>query len=382
MKVVVSLVGRFHAFDLAEQLEKRGYLGKLVTTYPKIVIKRWRIPKDRIISSPLLEIANRLKNRIPFVSDQAVSLLIKRIHAFKVSRQLANADILVAWAGSSLQAIINAKKMGIPVILERGSTHHSFQMHILEEESAICGFEFTPDFYIWERDLLEYELADYISVPTNFVKNTFLQYGVPEEKLLVNAYGVDLTSFYQIKKDDDVFRVIFCGRMSFQKGVHYLLQAFTELHLEGAELWLIGGMDPRMESYIRGFLSDRVIYKGSVPQSELYKLYSQGSVFCIPSIQEGMAMVQLQAMACGLPLICSEASGGDDILSVDGEEGFVVPNRSVAALKEKILHLHDNPHLCKSMGEKAKKRVSSGFTWDDYGDRTIQNYQHILSKIN
>jgi glycosyltransferase involved in cell wall biosynthesis len=382
LKVVVSLVGRFHAFDLAEQLEKRGYLDKLVTTYPKMLIKRWKISKKNIVSSPILEVANRLKHKIPFVSDQAASLLIKRIHAFQVSRLLKDTDILVAWSGSSLQAIIKAKKMGIPVILERGSTHHSFQMHILVEESAICGFEFTPDYYIWERDLLEYELADYISVPTNFVKNTFLQYGVPESKLLVNAYGVDLSSFYQVKKDDDIFRVIFCGQVSFQKGVHYLLQAFTELGIEGAELWLIGGMDPTMESYIRGFLSDSIIYKGSFPQSELYKLYSQGSVFCMPSIQEGMAMVQLQAMACGLPLICSEATGGGDILSVNGEEGFVVPIRSVSGLKEKILHLHDNPNLCKSMGEKAKKRVSSGFTWDDYGDRTILNYQHIVSKIN
>ena len=382
MKVVVSLVGRFHAFDLAEQLEKRGYLGKLVTTYPKILIKRWRISKDNVISSPFLEIANRLKKRIPFVSDQALSLLIKRIHAFKVSRHLSDTDILVAWCGSSLQAIIRAKKMGIPVVLERGSTHHSFQMHILEEESEICGFEFTPDYYIWERDLLEYELADYISVPTNFVKSTFLQYGVPESKLLVNAYGVDLSSFYQVKKDDDIFRVIFCGQMSFQKGVHYLLQAFTELDIEGAELWLIGGIDPTMKSYIQGFLSDNIIYKGSFPQSELYTLYSQGSVFCMPSIQEGMAMVQLQAMACGLPLICSEATGGEDILSGDGEEGFVVPIRSISALKEKILYLYNNPKICTAMGNKAKARVSSGFTWDDYGDRALKNYKYVLSKKN
>ena len=382
MKVLVSLIGRFHAFDLAEQLEKRGYLGKLVTTYPKMLTKRWKISKKNIVSSPILELANRVKGYIPFFSNESINLSLKRVHAFIVAKQLDDVDLLVAWSGSSLQAIIRAKKMGIPVVVERGSTHHSFQMHILEEESEICGFEFTPDYYIWERDLLEYELADYISVPTNFVKNTFLQYGVPESKLLVNAYGVDLSSFYQVKKDDDIFRVIFCGQMSFQKGVHYLLQAFTELDIEGAELWLIGGIDPTMESYIRGFLSDSIIYKGSFPQSELCKLYSQGSVFCMPSIQEGMAMVQLQAMACGLPLICSEATGGEDILSVNGEEGFVVPIRSVSGLKEKILYLHDNPNICKAMGEKAKKRVSNGFTWDDYGDRTILNYEYILSKKN
>ena len=81
-------------------------------------------------------------------------------------------------------------------------------------------------------------------------------------------------------------------------------------------------------------------------------------------------------------MICSEATGGEDILSINGEEGFVVPIRSVSGLKEKILYLHDNPNICKAMGEKAKKRVSNGFTWDDYGDRTILNYEYILSKKN
>jgi glycosyltransferase involved in cell wall biosynthesis len=378
MKIVISLIGRFHAFDLAEQLEKRGYLSKLITTYPKFLVKRWNISSVNIVSSPLLELINRVKAKIPFFSNEGISLLIKRIHTWKVKRELKGANIFVAWGGSSLQAIIKAKKLGIPVVLERGSSHHSFQMKILQEENDLFGYNFKPDYYIWERDLLEYELADYISVPSAFVKKSFISYGISEDKLIVNPYGVDLSSFVQIPKKDKTFRIIFCGQISLRKGVQYLLQAFHELQLKDAELWLIGAVSPEMEYLVDRFSSEKIIYKGVQPQKELYKLYSEGSVFCMQSIDEGMAMVQLQAMACGLPLICTTNTGGEDLISQDGEEGFVIPIRDVATLKDKITYMYDNPAACEIMGRKAKLRVSTGFTWDDYGDRTVANYKNII----
>ena len=89
-------------------------------------------------------------------------------------------------------------------------------------------------------------------------------------------------------------------------------------------------------------------------------------------------MVQLQAMACGLPVICTTNTGGEDIIR-NGKEGFVVPIRDVEALKEKILYLYNNPEKCKRMGYNAKKMVRENFTWDYYGDRIIKKYKEILN---
>ncbi len=100
----------------------------------------------------------------------------------------------------------------------------------------------------------------------------------------------------------------------------------------------------------------------------------------MPSIQEGMAMVQLQAMACGLPLITTTNTGGDDLITRNGEEGFVIPIRDVEAIKEKILYLYENQDIAKEMGEKAKKKVENGFTWDDYGDKYIVNLNKVYNK--
>ena len=89
---------------------------------------------------------------------------------------------------------------------------------------------------------MEYREADLIAIPSQFSRETFVSRGVPAAKLLLAPYGVNLTNFYPAPKQDQVFRIIHCGNISLRKGVHYLLQAFTELKLPGAELWLIGGL--------------------------------------------------------------------------------------------------------------------------------------------
>jgi glycosyltransferase involved in cell wall biosynthesis len=125
------------------------------------------------------------------------------------------------------------------------------------------------------------------------------------------------------------------------------------------------------------FSSAAVLHKWPFPEFELHKYYSQGSVFCLASIQEGLAMVLPQAMACGLPVICTTHTGGEDMVR-DGQDGFIVPIRDVEALKERILFFYTNRDACKEMGYSAQQRVKSGYTWVDYGNRMIGEYKRIL----
>jgi glycosyltransferase involved in cell wall biosynthesis len=94
-----------------------------------------------------------------------------------------------------------------------------------------------------------------------------------------------------------------------------------------------------------------------------------------------MAMVQLQAMACGLPLICTPNTGGEDLIE-EGKEGFIVPVRDVEAIQEKLLRLYRDPDLRREMGERAKLKVRSGFSWDDYGSRVTGEYLRLLGGAN
>lgn len=88
-------------------------------------------------------------------------------------------------------------------------------------------------------------------------------------------------------------------------------------------------------------------------------------------------MVQPQAMACGLPLLCTTNTGGADLI-VGGREGFVIPIRDVNAIKEKLLYLYEHQEECHEMGQAAKRAVQRGFTWNDYGDRMVQMFARIV----
>ena len=382
MKVTISVLGRFWLFYLAKQLQDHNLLGRLITSYPKFEAARYGISPDKVDSLLIHEIHNRAWRKISRFTESLFNpqYMIFELFDRQAARHIMNqSDIFAGLSGCSLYSLRRARQMGAKTVLERGSTHILYQRTILEEEYARFGMRKTvvhPK--VVERELREYQEADFISIPSLYVKETFLQRGVPAAKLLHVPFGVDLTNFYPIPKVDKIFRVIHCGNLSLRKGVHYLLQAFWELKLRGAELWLIGSLTEEIRPFLKQFASPAIRHLGPFPEPELHKYYSQGSVFCLASIEEGLAMVQPQAMACGLPLIITTNTGGADLVQ-DGQEGFILPIRDVAALKEKILYCYENPEEVRRMGEAARERVRTGYTWADYGDKMMACYRRILA---
>ncbi len=384
MRVIVSVGGRFHAFHLAEQLARHGALVRLITAYPRSFAVKAGVPKDKISSAPLKEMLERawrklpgpLRDRInpqPFLSD-----MFDR----SARRRLLPADIFVGWSSFSLGAMRRAKAMGMRAVIDHGSSHIVAQRDLLIEEYERWGlrpgpFE-LPHPRIVEKEMLEYAEADAIAIPSNFVRRTFLAHGVAPEKLMQVPYGVDLSMFRPAPKRDKVFRIIFRSNLTLRKGILYLLKAFSELRLKDAELVAIGTIDPAIEHLLTPYAG---IFRHipNQPMSSLAQYYSEGSVFILPSLEEGLAMVQPQAMACGLPMIVTTNTGGEDIIR-DGKDGFIIPIRDTDALKEKIIYLYEHPEERAAMGVSARERVSSGFAWTDYGDRMVAAYDRLLGR--
>lgn len=383
MKVAISVPGRFHMFDLAQQLLKHGYLSQLITSYPKSEVKKYGIPGNLTRSIVSKEILFRGWEKMPRAVRGAYNpqFVIHDMFDALAARSLKPADMVVGASSFFLRTLNKAKKTGMITVVERGSSHMSYQNTIMREEYELCGIKPPPMIIthpkVVERELMEYEQADYISVPSRFVKRTFLDKGVRAEKLIHVPYGVNLSAFKQVPKKDDKFRIIFAGGMTLRKGVHYLLKAFAELNMPNSELMLLGAISEEMVPYFNTY-KGHYNYIGKVPQAELYKYYSQGSVFVIMSVEEGLALVQPQAMACGLPIIATTNTGAEDIVR-DGLDGFIIPIRDVEKLKEKLTFFYENQEICKQMGQSAKERVSAGFTWDDYGDRIVAEYKRVLN---
>ncbi|MCH8012630.1 MAG: glycosyltransferase family 4 protein [Candidatus Marinimicrobia bacterium] len=381
MKISVSINGRFHFFDIAAQFHQRGYLQQLITSYPKFKVNEWGVPNTKIKSMVLLELMNRSGKHFGN-GRKYLTLLQKKMYG-KWSRMVLDndIDIFLFFAGNGFNSKLlnDLKEKNVVTVADEGSSHVLYQNSILKEESEITGINFfkEPNKKLVDETLLEYDLSHYILVPSIFVERSFLDQGIPENKLIRIPWGVDLSHFKQVPKEDETFRIVFAGGLTLQKGVHYLLQAFHELDLPDAELWLVGGPGYGIKHFLTQYNNGKVRLKGRQPQSQLHWFYSQCDVYCQPSIQDGFAMVISQAMACGLPIICTTNTGAKDLIE-EGKEGFVVPIRDVKALKEKILYLYQNPDICKKMGYAARKKIETGFTWDDFGDRFINECKRIL----
>lgn len=380
MKIAVSVFGRFHAFNLAQQLQRRDYLHQLITTYPVLETAKYSIDSNFINSLWYLEVFSRAWQRSPrwIKSDRNLQLFWLEWFDRDVTKNLkGDFDIFVGWSGACLWSFRRAKELGALTIVERGSSHMQYQTEILQEEYERWGLKFTATHPgVYERELQAYQECDRIAIPSLFVKRTFLEKGIPESKLIHVPYGVSLSEFYPVPKEDQTFRVIHCGGISLRKGVQYLLQAFYELNLPDAELWLVGSVDSEVKPFLAKYESDKIILKGKQPQNQLRWFYSQCSVFCIASIEEGLAMVQPQAMACGLPVIHTTNTGGEDIVR-DGIDGFCIPIRDVESLKAKILYFYENPDKRDEMGKNALHQSQTSLSWDDYGEKIISAYKKI-----
>lgn len=385
MNVTISVFGRFHAFYLAHQLYKRDHLSQLITSYPKFEVEKYGIPREVVSSLLPYEACDRLWNRwLPKKLKPKIDITRHFNESFGKAAAAClqeDTDIYVGWSSKSAAGLKKARALGAVTILERGSSHPEYHRDVLVEEYETYGLKEKADFqkvnYRHEA-IHEYELTDYISVPSEFAKRTFVERGFPSNRIITVPYGVDLSQFRPLPKESDVFRVIFAGGMSLRKGVHYLLQAFSELKLPNSELWLIGTKNPEIESTFKKY-EGSFRYFGHIPQPDLHRYYSQGSVFVMPSLEEGLALVQPQAMACGLPLVCTTNTGGEDLIE-DGKEGFVIPIRSVEAIKEKLVWLFENPEACQEMGRAARNKVRTGFSWDDYGEKITQSYLKVLNR--
>src|SRR6185312_304315 len=110
-----------------------------------------------------------------------------------------------------------------------------------------------------------------------------------------------------------------------------------------------------------------VEFIGVVKQDRLAELMSTSHLMVLPSLEEGLALVQGQALACGCPVLCSTNTGGEDLFT-NGVEGFIVPIRDVAALAEKMQQIADDPALQQRMSEAALARVRDLGGWHQYGD--------------
>ncbi len=169
--------------------------------------------------------------------------------------------------------------------------------------------------------------------------------------------------------------VVCVSRLVARKGQDTLLRAWPEVinKVPDAALLIVGsgpyGADLHRLAERTG-LSASVYFTGSVPQAELPAYYAAGDVFSMPCRTrrggldvEGLGIVYLEASAAGLPVVGGDSGGAPDAI-LDGETGYVVGGRDLAALADRLISLLEDPAGAKAMGEKGRAWVERDWNWD------------------
>ena len=386
MQVIQAVNGVFHHFDLARELNARGMLGRIYSTFPWTRLKREGVPRSLVKSFPWAHAPQHFVARywhIPARLDRYISYTNFRVFDEWIAKTMAPCDAYVALSSSGTKSGPRAQSLGAKYVCDRGSSHVRYQNQIVGEEYRRWGISRTVcDPRIIAREEQEYAQSDAISVPSEFVRRSFLEMGVPAEKIIKVPYGVQLERFRRIGEPaKDRFEVLFTGTLSFRKGVPYLLEAFRMLRHPAKRLRLVGPVPEEIRPWLATQNLEHVEILGRMPQPRLLEFMSTSHVMVLPSIEEGLAMVQGQALACGCPLISSMNTGGEDLFS-DGVEGFLVPIRSAAAIAERLEQIAGDPVLQQRMSEAALARVKHLGGWADYGSRYVRFLQELTGKTD
>ena len=289
-------------------------------------------------------------------------------------RKIDNVDAIYAYEDGALESFRAARERGFKRIYDLPIAYWETSQRLLREEA-----ERYPD---WEptlgatrdskeklsRKSQELELAQLVVCPSKFVLESLPPEARAQKQCLIVPFGSpDVDPRNDASKSSGRLRVLFAGALSQRKGLADLFGAMKLVNSKQIELVVMGSL-LRPLSWYRDRFAD-FVYEPPRPHGEVLRLMQSCHVFVLPSIVEGRALVQQEAMACGLPVIATRNAGADDVI-VDGATGFLVPIRSPEAIAEKINWCAANRSLVDGMGIAAGKRAAE-FTWRAYGDSIV-----------
>jgi starch synthase len=233
------------------------------------------------------------------------------------------------------------------------------------------------------------EAADRVIGVSAKMRDDIIQYFEVDPKKVVTIHnGIDPDQFKRTAARDALAKwgvtepyVLFVGRITDQKGIFHLLDAAPKMPA-GVQVVLCASAPdtPEIEERLRKALPQHRNVKwipAMVPVEEVTQLYSHAAVFACPSVYEPFGLINLEAMACGTPVVASAVGGILEVVE-DGKTGLLVPPGKPEELATAIRQVLDDPQRAKAMGAAGRKRVEEKFSWASVAERTEQVYREAI----
>jgi glycosyltransferase involved in cell wall biosynthesis len=385
LKIAIGVHGRFHAFGLAAGLLKLGHDVTVFTNYPAFIAARFGIPAQRVrgfaMHGVVMRLADRLRlfERMPgfdgFLHGWFGSWLARRLTAERW-------DATYTWSSVSKE-YLECERVARARLVARGSTHIRRQWQLLHEEEMRTGCVISkPSEAIMQREEAEYALADAVIVLSSFSRQTFLEAGLPPEKVRLMVSAVHVADFaatpevVQARRQrilsGEPLRVLSVGTFSHRKGALDLVAMAGALPADQFQFRFVGSVADEaavLAEKSRG----RIEFIPRVPQKELREHYEWADIFVLPSIEEGLAAVLPQAAAAGLLVLATPNSGAADVIQ-EGVTGWIMAVRDVAAFTQRLNWIACHRLEMAALAESCSQLTSRD--WQKAADDFVRCCQH------
>ncbi len=310
------------------------------------------------------------------------------LHDYIVSRRIerlvGQIDVIHTWPDAALRTLKTATRLGIPTVLERPNTHTRYAYETVQRESERLGVilpldnEYANKADVLRKEEEEYQLADYLLCPSDFVLQTFVDQGFSISKLMRHQYGYDENAYFpavnpgaQTKRG---LTMLFAGDCAVRKGVHFALEAWLKspAHHDGTFM-IAGKFLPAYAEKLSGLLSHPSVqvlgFRDDIPE-----LMRKSDIFVLPSIEEGSALVTAEARGSGCVLLVSEATGA---ICKHMENALVHRVGDVETLSRHVTLLHENRGFLSQLRAVSLSSVHE-ITWAAAGVRLLQVYRDVI----
>jgi alpha-maltose-1-phosphate synthase len=307
--------------------------------------------------------------------------VVKAIVPTVLVAQQTNADVIFQAAGAGTVKILN-----YPI------AHHRELLRLMSEERT--RWSAWPDMAqgsavsqtrLSQLDR-EVELADRILVASSFSRQSFIDAGIPMNKITCIPLGVDESQFNQInsiKRSESSrprckgeLKILFVGQANQRKGFIDLLDAMSRVRTHKLRLTIVGAAGATARDIARHYNQD-VVFAGTQPKSLLGRHFRDADLFVLPSVVEGFGLSALEAMAAGTPVLVSDHTFGADIID-SGENGFVVPSRDPGALALLLKEVASGDSLSLDKIGSRGAETARAYGWDSYRANVYQNFSDVV----
>ena len=374
MSVLITHPGRQHSHQAALALQDAGMLAGYWSGVPAVEAQTRRVPaflRRRLDRYAPVTLDPRRVRWFPWTpalrragpwSDFLACRLFDRWAAGRLPG--ADATAVVACEISARTTFRRARRLGLTTLLDAPSIHHAAQ-------DRLHGTMDSPSLHrrIVRIKDEEISLADHILTVSELARGTYLDAGVPPEKVHAVPLGADLDLFSPDAKEKKTGELtfLFAGATIRRKGFDLLLQAFDPM--QGARLRIAG---PRgdLGHLLDGSDPDRISFLGPLTQPELVAELRRADVLVLPSRNDSYAMVVAEALASGVPVLISEMVGARDLVT-EGKTGWIVPVEDVSSLAGRMTWCAGHRAEVRAMGPDCR-RVAESATWPAYHRRLAE----------